>query len=163
MLKILETSRLYFRAFTPQDLDIYYQIRGNNEVMKYIPGGARTIEDTQQDLLDEIEHQQKYGFSKWACFLEETNEFIGRAGFSMLDSKEVEVGYGFLPEYWGNSYATETLSALLNYSKININTSKILGFTHPDNMVSKKVLEKSGMKFFKQELADNFLCDFYSL
>jgi ribosomal-protein-alanine N-acetyltransferase len=161
MIKILETARLYFRPFTDTDFGLLYQIRGSSEVMKYIHDGARSPEAVKQELLDEIEHQKKYGFSKWACFGKESSEFVGRAGFSVMDNNQVEVGYGFLPEHWGNGYATEVLNALLEWAFANIDIPEIVACTSSDNLASKRVIEKCGMKFYKQELVDDKNCDFY--
>lgn len=114
-MKILETHRLYFRPFTVNDFDLLYSIRGNSDIMKYI-APAKTKHEVTNELLVEIEHQKECGFSKFACFLKENDAFIGRAGFSVMENGEVEVGYGFLPEYWGKGYATETLEALLEWA-----------------------------------------------
>jgi RimJ/RimL family protein N-acetyltransferase len=37
MQPIFETKRLYFKPFALEDLDLLYKIRGNAEVMQFIP------------------------------------------------------------------------------------------------------------------------------
>ena len=146
MKPILETKRLYLKPFTDNDFELLYKIRSSAEVMKYISSGVRTSEQVNQELSEEIAHQQKYGYSKWACFDKVSNEFVGRAGFSMMDNGQVEVGYGFLPEYWGKGYATESLNALLKWGLANIDSPEIIAFTSSENLASKRVIEKCGMK-----------------
>jgi RimJ/RimL family protein N-acetyltransferase len=158
---IVESERLYFRPFTENDFELLYQMRGSPVVMQYIPGGARSYKQVRQDLLEAIAHQVKYGYSKWACFLKSTDEFVGRAGFSRMDNGQVEVGYGFLPEYWGQGFATEALTALLAWAGDNIDIPELTAFASKDNLASKRVLKKCGMQFYKQDLVKDMPCDFY--
>ncbi len=160
---IVETERLLLRFFTENDYEHLYKLHTDKDVMKLYPGGIKTKEQIQQDLDSYISHQQKYAFSKWVCILKETEEFLGRAGIAYIDSGEVEVGYLFLPEYWGNGYATEALRAILKWTFINTNISKLIGFTHTENIASKMVMKKSGMNFYKRDLCEGLNSDFYSI
>ncbi|MFN7039214.1 MAG: GNAT family N-acetyltransferase [Alphaproteobacteria bacterium] len=95
------------------------------------------------------------------AFLKESDEFLGRAGFSVMDNGEVEVGYGFLREYWGKGYATESLNALLNWAFSNLTVPRIIAFTNSNNIVSIKILKKCGMELYKQEFIRDALYEFY--
>lgn len=142
---ILSTQRLSLRPFTLNDLDLLYKLNSDPVVMQYIPSGVRTIEETYIDLQDDVAHQEKHGFSKWAVFLKDSSKFIGRAGWAWMETtKEVEVGFRLLPQYWGNGFATEILEALLSWGRINI-SFPLIAFTYPENSASIHVLEKVGM------------------
>lgn len=126
-------------------------------VMQYIPCGLRTMDETYLDLQADVNHQEKHGFRKWAVFKKDTSEFIGRAGRAgwarMDDTHEVEVGFKFLPQYWGNGFATEVLQALLSWGKTQIPCS-LVGFAYPDNQASLHVLKKAGMIYARHDEYD---------
>ncbi len=79
---------------------------------------------------------------------------MGRAGFGVVENDEVELGYKFLPNFWGKGYATEIAFALKDWGIKNIPSqfmpkNRILGFAHLDHIASQKVLEKIGMVCLK--------------
>jgi RimJ/RimL family protein N-acetyltransferase len=53
-----------------------------------------------------------------------SGEFVGRGGFGSING-EVEVGHLLHKKYWSKGYATEALSALLEWAKENIKTESI--------------------------------------
>lgn len=56
----------------------------------------------------------------------------------------VEIGYGLRPENWGQGYATEAVTALLDELRGWPDVSMVLAETRPDNLGSIRVLEKNG-------------------
>jgi ribosomal-protein-alanine N-acetyltransferase len=150
-MNILSTKRLTLRPYTLSDVELLYKLHSNPSVMQYIPSGIRTFEETCLDLREDVAHQEKHGFSKWAVFSKDTGDFAGRAGWASMDtSNEVEVGFKFLPQYWGNGFATEVLKALLSWGKTNI-PHPLIAFAYPENNASIQVLKKSGMIYVRQD------------
>ncbi len=148
---MLSTKRLTLRPFTLSDIELLYKLHSNPAVMQYIPSGIRTMDETWIDLHEDIEHQKKHGFSKWAIFARETGDFIGRAGWATMGTTgEAEVGFKFLPQYWGNGFATEALEALMAWGKTHI-SCPLIAFAYPDNNASIQVLKKSGMVYARQD------------
>ena len=66
--------------------------------------------------------------------------------------KSVEVGFRFFREHHGKGYALESVSALINYAKNTLKATKILDRCHKDNLPSKKLIERLGFKFVKEDL-----------
>ena len=102
----LETPRLRLRPFVPQDADALFRFRSDPEVMRYIAVGVDgSIEDTRKLLDRYFDHQEKYGFSKWAVELRETGELIGDSGLLLLEEgPDFDLGYRFAREYWGKGF-----------------------------------------------------------
>ncbi|WP_186580221.1 GNAT family N-acetyltransferase [Aquibacillus kalidii] len=73
---------------------------------------------------------------------------IGDIGFKGKPDKSgvVEIGYGFLKEYWNNGYATEAVGALFQWALNTSKVKKVIADTMQDNYGSIRVLEKLGMK-----------------
>lgn len=63
--------------------------------------------------------------------------------------EDVEIFYGLSNEYWGQGLATEAAKAMLHYGFDIIGLKRIIAVVKPDNIASRKVIEKIGMKFEK--------------
>ena len=60
-------------------------------------------------------------------------------------STDVEVGYRLRHDQWGRGFATEGATALVQYGFHDLGLDRIIGVTHPDNVVSQRVLMKAGL------------------
>ena len=82
---------------------------------------------------------------------------VGFCGLKYLtDLKEVDVGYRFLPEYWGRGLATEACAASLEFGFNTLGLDQIIGLVLPGNAASSRVLEKVGMQADGDFLYDEF-------
>lgn len=149
-MNLLSTQRLGLRPFTLDDASLLHQLHSDARVMQYIPCGVRTLAETHIDIQNDIKHQEKYGFSKWAVFSRESGDFVGRAGWAWIESGEVEVGFKFLPHYWDKGLATEVLQALLLWGKTHI-SFPLIGFAYPENIASLRVMKKTGMVYVRED------------
>ncbi|HIM30009.1 MAG TPA: N-acetyltransferase [Planctomycetes bacterium] len=68
---------------------------------------------------------------------------IGFCDLEDLDA--VDVGYRFLPGYWGQGLATEACLASVTFGFEVLGLNRIVGFVLPENVASIRVLEKVGM------------------
>ncbi|MCM1989379.1 GNAT family N-acetyltransferase [Oceanirhabdus seepicola] len=146
MVKI-ETDRLLLRTLTRDDLDSVMDFWGNEEVMKYC-GGAGTRERELRAIDFYINLQNEKGFSPYIVILKENCEIIGACGFNPTKKDhEIELIYHFAQKYWGRGYATEAGKACINYASNNLKPNKIIASIHPNNISSRKVLEKLGFEY----------------
>ncbi|KAJ5281327.1 hypothetical protein N7478_006699 [Penicillium angulare] len=58
-----------------------------------------------------------------------------------------DVGFVTLPELNGKGYATEATKGLIEYATKDLGIDGVFGFTGPDNIASRRVLEKAGLEF----------------
>ena len=146
-----ETQRLEHRAFTVEDADALFALNGNSEVMRLTGEDVLpSIEATEQAIANHRDFEE-VGFGRWACVLKETREVIGFCGLKYLtDLDTVDVGYRFLPEYWGQGLATEACIASLEFGFKTIGLDEIIGLVIPQNHASIRVLEKAGMEFVEK-------------
>jgi ribosomal-protein-alanine N-acetyltransferase len=144
----IETPRLYLRQFTPNDLDELYRIYSDPEVMKYLSEGVRTREETAADLFEIIADWSKHAFGLWAVVNKQNNQLIGDGGLRFLGkTPEVEVGYVLAKAYWGKGLATEVAAASLKYGFEVLKLEKIVAVAYTENIASRRVMEKVGMKY----------------
>ncbi|WP_199615261.1 GNAT family N-acetyltransferase [Paenibacillus alkalitolerans] len=85
------------------------------------------------------------GWGIWLVQLCDSGKVIGDAGFKGKPdrSKSVELGYGFVPEAWGQGYATETANALVRWA-FEQGVSQVTAETERSNAASINVLRKAG-------------------
>jgi len=144
----IETSRLYLRQFTPNDLDELYRIYSDSEVMKYLNEGVRNREETAADLFQIIADWEKHAFGLWAVVNKENNQLIGDGGLRFLGkTPEVEVGYVLAKAYWGKGLASEVAAASLQYGFEVLKLEKIVAVANIENRSSRRVMEKVEMRY----------------
>jgi RimJ/RimL family protein N-acetyltransferase len=93
-----------------------------------------------------------FGRHGWGLWISERREGggapVGFCGLRHLDGgPEVEVLYGISPAEWGRGYATEISQAILRYGFETAGLARIWGIADPENLASRRVLEKIGMTF----------------
>lgn len=144
----IETARLYLRQFTPDDLDELYRIYSDAEVMKYVSEGVRNREETAADLFQIVADWEKHAFGLWAVVNKQNNQLIGDGGLRFLGkTPEVEVGYVLAKAYWGKGLASEVAAASLKYGFEVLKLEKIGAVAHTENIASRRVMEKVGMRY----------------
>lgn len=111
--------------------------------------GVRTIEDAGNYILNgPMEMYSRLGFGLYLVELKEEGESIGICGLIKRDFLEdVDIGFAFLPKFWGKGYAYESASAVMAYGKRAFGLNRLLAITSPDNYDSVRLLEKLGFNF----------------
>jgi ribosomal-protein-alanine N-acetyltransferase len=162
---MIETERLFIRPFTDDDLERLIEMRSDPEVYQYLGGIEMQNPEAITDRMKVyMAAQEKYGFSASAAIWKETGETIGWGGLMPLeDSGEIEVGYGFIKEYWGMGLASELARAWLKYGFETAGLERIVAIAIPGNTGSTRVMEKLGMKYEKKAVHYGNDCVFYAI
>ena len=121
-----------------------------NEPFMALLGGVRDKAGTVAYLEMNVKHWADYGFGMWMLRDAATSAIIGRAILRHLDvegTDEVEVGYGFMPEYWGRGLATEIAEACVRIGFDQLGLRSLVAITTPANLASQRVLQKAGLVY----------------
>ncbi len=147
----IETARTYIRQFTPADASAVLAFNGNTQVTKYTGDSnmVTCIEDARNVIFNIwLEEYKEHGYGRWAVVDKKTEQVIGFCGLKYIPEMGIpDVGYRFLPEFWGQGYATETAITAIDYCKSELNIVEFFGDVMEDNIASVKVLKKLGLKF----------------
>lgn len=108
-----------------------------------------TRDETETALLSMITHWQRHGFGRWAVVHKETETLIGCAGLRSFEGIG-ELVYLLDEPFWGIGLATEIARACLRYGFEVQQMDHIIGLSKPQNLASRHVLEKIGMRFEKE-------------
>ncbi|MFT5336877.1 MAG: ribosomal-protein-alanine N-acetyltransferase [Luteibaculaceae bacterium] len=148
---MIETERLLLREITLDDKDALFKLHSDPDVQMYT--GEPVVEsmaEMEKAIRARITRYEQYGYGRWATFLKEGNQFVGWAGLAYLpEFDEIDLGFRFLPEFWGMGIATEASKAILNYGFDTLHLKRIIAIAMPENKASIRVMEKVGMEFHK--------------
>lgn len=74
---------------------------------------------------------------------------IGTGGLNVVSKRHQcgEIGYLLDPAYWGHGFATEAARLLLEFGFTRLQLHRMEADTEPDNVASRRVLEKIGMRY----------------
>jgi [ribosomal protein S5]-alanine N-acetyltransferase len=79
-----------------------------------------------------------------------SDETIGFAGARPMQSGELELIYGFLPEHWGRGFAHEAAREILARAFAN-GQPRVWAGTDRENKASQRVMRRLGMRFHRSE------------
>jgi len=149
----LESERLLIRPFQIGDEKAMYELNSNPLVQKYTGDTMINSVEEAKTLLENVVFKDylEHGYGRLAVIYKPDNKLIGFTGIKYLPETngESDLGYRFLPEYWGKGIATETSRMSLKYGFEDLHLKKIIGFTEIENIASTTVLKKMGFKITK--------------
>jgi RimJ/RimL family protein N-acetyltransferase len=146
----LETERLLLRGFVPGDLDALAAIFSDPHVTRYINHGVRSREQVAANLAEYAAEWTARGRGVWAVVERSSGTLLGLCGFV----QPAEVGYILGRGAWGKGYATEAARACLRYGFEYLGFDPIVAGALRENLGSRHVLEKLGMREHPNEYFD---------
>ena len=148
---LIETERLILRESVVSDAPNLFEMNSDPEVLKYTGDVAFTSVEETEELIRNYVDYKKYGYGRWTTIVKATNEVIGFCGLKYLeDIHETDLGYRWKRNHWGKGYATEAGVACLQYGFEKLGLAQIVAQVLKDNKASVRVLEKLGMRYWKQ-------------
>jgi len=148
---ILETSRLRLRPMRSTDADDLHLIMSDAEVMAFWDiTQVETPELTAAILEGQLAEVEAKKAFYWAVELTETGAFIGSCDLSEIDRrhKRAEIGFIIAKAWWGDGYALEAVSAVVDHAAQMLRLQRLTARTHLGNVRSVRLLERLG---FTQE------------
>ncbi len=146
---MFETDRLILRRLDERDVDRIFAMRSDPEVMRFIRAPQNRSETVNWlNLVSSRWASDHIGFC--AIIEKQTDKFAGWCGLWRLkETNEMEIGYAIARDAWGKGFATEAARVFLRYAFEQLKPDKIVAVAEPENMSSRRVMEKLGMKFVK--------------
>ncbi|MFQ5534539.1 MAG: GNAT family N-acetyltransferase [Sphingomonadales bacterium] len=149
-MKIVETERLTLRHVTTGDGEFILRLLNEPSFKRFIGDrGVRTRDDAREYISQRlIASYDRFGFGMYMAELKGDGTPIGNCGLVKRETlADVDIGFAFVPEFWGQGYAIEAARAVMAYAKDALGLARIAAITAPDNHASIRVLEKLGLKF----------------
>ncbi len=156
----LETERLILREFRESETEGIFELDSNPEVHKYLGKNPITTYKQAEDIITFFEEQYKErGIGRFAAFEKSSGEFIGWSGLKLNTGENeelngftdfIDIGYRFIPRFWGKGYASESAFACLDFGFKEMNYDVIYGAADVENIGSNKILQKIGLQFVNE-------------
>lgn len=170
MAVILETPRLLLRHPDMNDVPALYALYRDIEIRRYFPDGVLSYEETKEEVEWYLEGHPRYPkLGLWATVHIESGKFIGRCGLLPweIDGRlEIEIAYLLDKEFWHQGLATEAAHGIQLYGFEKLHLTRLICLMHPENIASRKVAERIGMKLENQVngiAADHFPTLLYAM
>lgn len=169
----LETERLILRELRESDIDGIFELDSNEKVHEYL--GKNPIKTKEQALtnIQFIRTQYKeLGIGRFACIEKASGDFIGWSGLKFNTGEKeklnghqdfIDIGYRFIPKYWGKGYGYESAVACLEFGFNQMNYNTIYGAADVDNIGSNKILSKIGLQFVNEFTYKDVKVNWYKL
>lgn len=149
---VIETERLILRHWqdNSSDRDVFFRLNSDPVIMRFFPARrTRAESDAQFDKVVSLVETHGYGWA--AACLENTGEVVGFAGVAPVDYFTApflpadEIGWRFVPEVWGQGFATEAAKALLDHARRDLKLQRVVAFAVRTNEKSIAVMRRIGM------------------
>lgn len=142
----MNENKLSFGKYEAEDFDHYYALVQQDEVMQYISGNGLSLEQARakfRSILKQSAAEDLLGYFK---IYNDGGIFIGDCKLVHYkhDPALLEIGYILKPEYWGKGLGTIICQRMLALADEVAPLKDIIGLIDPDNIASKKLLEKFG-------------------
>ncbi|MBT8366478.1 MAG: GNAT family N-acetyltransferase [Deltaproteobacteria bacterium] len=150
----MKTSRLGFRLWCEDDLDIATGLWGDFEVTKYFDArGKWSRDEVRERLAKEIKTAKEYGVQYWPIFLLETYRHVGCCGLRPYDLLQqiYEIGFHIRSNEWSRGYAREAAAAVIDYAFNTLNVNGLFAGHHPNNAVSQHLVKQLGFRYTHDE------------
>ena len=137
------------RWFTPADAAFLLDLLNEPSWLANIGDrGVHTLLEAEAWVNDRLianYHAQGFGF--WAVERLADGVLVGMCGLIKRDSlPDVDIGYAFPPQFWGQGYAREAAAACLRHAHEVLGLTRVLAITGPDNVASARVLAAIGLR-----------------
>jgi RimJ/RimL family protein N-acetyltransferase len=150
----LTTERLRLRRSRPEDADVISAYRTDPEVHRY-QGWERTDPQGVRAEIEDMAARAPGSPGGWVQLSVEdkaTGQLVGDVGLSPAEDEPgvIKVGYTISPKFQGKGYATEAVSALVDYAFDVLGADIVRAYASADNAASIRVAEKAGFTLMER-------------
>ena len=117
-------------------------------------GGPFSETQIQERLAREIASMRDQRVQYWLVFSLADGDFAGCCGLRPYKPEECiyELGFHLRPAHWGKGFAVESARAVIAHAFDSLGAQQLFAAHHPENLASRKVLEKLAFRFTHEEL-----------
>ncbi|HYP53870.1 MAG TPA: GNAT family N-acetyltransferase [Pyrinomonadaceae bacterium] len=161
---VIETSRLLLRRLRDDDFDALARLFADPDVMRHLQDGEAVSREESAVHFRNLKENywDEHGFGRWAVVSKSSGEVIGFCGLRLLEGTP-EIVYVLAKSHWGRGLATEAARACLRFAFEHHGFERVVAITRPPNAASRRVMERLGMKFVREDDFYGYNCVLYSI
>ena len=154
------SERLLIRAWQESDAEAFYELTQDEGFNLY------PINVYRQKSVDTAREWIRNVKGKLAVFEKESGKLIGMGGltpWTWEGEALIDITYRLRESAWGKGYGWELAEALVNHGFRTLGLEQITATITPDNLPSKKIAQRLGMKFDRHIVLLGVPTDLYRL
>jgi len=161
-IKLFDSKRLFVRHLREGDIEGFYKMQSNPNVMKYIKP-PMNYEESKEELNRFISYykERKLLFRIWALIEKRTGNFVGICGVYLNENCEFEIAYRLQESNWGKGLGKEIAEKLIDFCFETFDYERLFAYVMEENIGSKKILDKimnyKGEVKSKENLSKSFI------
>lgn len=165
---MISTSRLEIKPWS-EELAAHFLELTRDEGFNLFPITVyrQTDLNTARDWIQHaLNLNKKTKLGKWAVWERSSGTLIGMGGLTpwLFEGQNlVDITYRLRQSAWGKGYGIETAKALVEYGFNDLKLNEITATITPDNIASKNIATKLGMKFDKLIILQGITTELYRL
>lgn len=140
---------LVYKKYNAVDFLQFLNLVQEEQVMKYVTGKPLSLEQANTKYASILEINETDSVLGYFRILKDEN-MLGDC--KLVNDKHnanlFEVGYLLKEVYWGRGFGTKVLAHLLELADTIDASKDIIGIIDPENIASKRLLEKFGFKSY---------------
>ncbi len=149
---LFRTNRLIVREFVPSDLDAFYKMQSNPNVMRYIkPPLSYEESEAELNLFIKYYTDSDKFYNLWAVVDSDSNDFVGMCGVYQNMQSNYELAYRLKESAWGQGFGSEVAKNLIKYCIHDLELNNLVAYAASNNIGSVKILERN-MNFIEEKL-----------
>jgi RimJ/RimL family protein N-acetyltransferase len=148
----LETERLFLRRVTHADADLLLAVWNDPAFIRHVGDrGVRTISEAVEAMESgALKLYADHGYGPYAMVRKVDGTRLGICGLFKRDNLEhPDIGFGVLPDYCGEGYASEASFAVLAHARDDLGITTLTAIVSRDNAPSIGLIEKLGLAYDK--------------
>lgn len=150
-IPVIETDRLRLRAHRLEDFNACKMLWADREVVRYISGETRPVEETWSRFLRYRGHWEMLGFGYWVLEELKTGAFLGEVGFANY-KRDMQPSLNDCPESgWvlnsaaqGQGYGREAVKGILAWADRHLAADTTVCIIDPEHKASIKLALSCG-------------------
>jgi ribosomal-protein-alanine N-acetyltransferase len=168
----ISTEHLLLRPLQLADAPGLFELDTDPAVHRYLGGigGPRpaTLADSEATIRFIQAQYAANGIGRWAVALRATGEFMGWAGLKLVAGPVngqhdfYDLGYRFIPRYWGQGHGYEAALAWLQAGFDTLGLPRICAYADENNAGSRRILAKIGLREGNRFVENGTACVWYA-
>jgi RimJ/RimL family protein N-acetyltransferase len=151
----LTTERLSIEPMTLDYWEAYAAAWADPRMTEFIGGDPRNRNISWGKMLQGVGLWSLFGYGYWSFVERASGQFVGNGGLAQFErgipelEGYPEAGWAFAPDAWGKGYATEAMTAILEWADA-AKLGEIRCIIDPGNAASHNVAAKLGFTKFAE-------------
>jgi RimJ/RimL family protein N-acetyltransferase len=149
-MTVLVTRRMRLEPFTDAHLEGLHAIDSDPQVMRFIPGGVETREQTQATIERVKARWLEWGYSWWSFIELASGQIVGSGCIQHLGrdrANPLEIGWRLRRDRWRQGLAIEAAEAMGDFAFDTVGAGLLCAVCYPDNLRSAGLMERLGMRY----------------